>query len=138
MSLLQSLFGIGGPKVDLAQKIKEGATIIDVRTPEEFKSGHVKGSINIPLDKVQNQCGKLDNTKAVITCCRSGARSGMAADVLKSIGFDCYNGGPWNSVRALKGCSLPCVGGIGRAGCALAWPWRSSGRDGRGMTPWPS
>jgi rhodanese-related sulfurtransferase len=103
MSLLQSLFGIGGPKVDLAQKIKEGATIIDVRTPEEFKSGHVKGSINIPLDKVQNQSGKLDKTKAVITCCRSGARSGMAADVLKRNGFECYNGGPWTSVRALKG-----------------------------------
>lgn len=103
MSLLQTLFGIGGPKVDLAQKIKEGAIIIDVRTPEEFRSGHVKGSINIPLDKVQNQLGKLDKNKPVITCCRSGARSGMAADVLKRNGFECYNGGPWTSVRALKG-----------------------------------
>jgi rhodanese-related sulfurtransferase len=102
MSLLQSLFGIGGPKVDLAQKIKEGATIIDVRTPEEFKSGHVKGSINIPLDKVQNQLGKIDKTKVVITCCRSGARSGMAADVLKRNGFECYNGGPWTAVRGMK------------------------------------
>jgi len=102
MSLLQSLFGIGGPKVDLAQKIKEGATIIDVRTPEEFKSGHVKGSINIPLDKVKNQLGKIDKTKVVITCCRSGARSGMAADVLKRNGFECYNGGPWTAVRGMK------------------------------------
>ena len=103
MSLLQNLFGIGGPKVDLAQKIKEGVTIIDVRTPEEFKSGHVKGSINIPLDKVQNQLGKIDKNKPVITCCRSGARSGMAADVLKRNGYECYNGGRWTSVRALKG-----------------------------------
>ena len=100
MSLLQSLFGIGGPKVDLAQKIKEGAIIIDVRTPEEFKSGHVKGSINIPLDKVQNQLGKIDKTKVVITCCRSGARSGAAADMLNKAGFEAHNGGPWQNVQA--------------------------------------
>ena len=103
MGILQTLFGIGGPKVDIAQKIKEGATIIDVRTPEEFKSGHVKGSINIPLDKVQGQLGKINKNKPVITCCRSGARSGMAADVLKRNGFECYNGGAWTTVRGLKG-----------------------------------
>ena len=103
MGLLQKLFGIGGPAVDLGQKIKEGATIIDVRTPEEFRSGHVKGSVNIPLDKLQGQLGKIDKKKPVITCCRSGARSGMAADVLKRNGFECYNGGPWTSVRAMKG-----------------------------------
>jgi rhodanese-related sulfurtransferase len=103
MSLLQKLFGIGGPKADLGQKIKEGATIVDVRTPEEFRSGHVKGAINIPLDKVQGQMGKINKNKPVITCCRSGARSAMAADLLKRNGFECYNGGAWTSVRALKG-----------------------------------
>lgn len=103
MGLLQKLFGIGGPSADLGQKIKEGATIIDVRTPEEFRSGHVKGSVNIPLDKLQGQLGRIDMKKPVITCCRSGARSGMAADLLKRNGFECYNGGPWTSVRAMKG-----------------------------------
>lgn len=103
MGLLQKLFGIGGPSVDLGHKIKEGASIIDVRTPEEFRSGHVKGSVNIPLDKLQAQMGKIDKSKPVITCCRSGARSGMAADVLKRNGFECYNGGAWTSVRAAKG-----------------------------------
>jgi len=76
--MLKTLFGIGGPKVDLREKINQGATIVDVRTPDEFRSGHVKGSINIPLDRIQNQLNKLDKSKPVITCCRSGARSGMA------------------------------------------------------------
>lgn len=101
MGLLQRLFGLGGPSVDLGQKISDGANIIDVRTPEEFRSGHVKGSVNIPLDKLQGQLGRIDKNKPVITCCRSGARSGMAADLLKRNGFECYNGGAWTSVRAI-------------------------------------
>jgi len=99
--MFKTLFGTG-PKVDLRQKINEGATIVDVRTPDEFRSGHVKGSINIPLDRIQDQLNKLDKSKPMITCCRSGARSGMAADVLKRHGFDVYNGGPWTSVNNLK------------------------------------
>ena len=100
--MFKTLFGIGGPKVDLGQKIKEGAQIIDVRSPEEYRSGHVAGSINIPLDRIQDQLKKIDKSKPVITCCRSGARSGMAADMLKRAGFDVYNGGPWTSVNNLK------------------------------------
>ena len=103
MSLLKRLFGLGGPTVDLGLKIKEGASIIDVRSPEEFRSGHVKGSVNIPLDKLQGQLGRINKNKPVITCCRSGARSGMASDLLKRNGFECYNGGPWTTVRDLKG-----------------------------------
>lgn len=99
--MFKTLFGIG-PKVDLGQKIKEGATIVDVRTADEFRSGHVKGAINIPLDRIQDQLKKIDKSKAVITCCRSGARSGAAADILKRAGFEVYNGGPWTSVNNLK------------------------------------
>ncbi|HNR55993.1 MAG TPA: rhodanese-like domain-containing protein, partial [Flavobacteriales bacterium] len=72
--MFKTLFGLGGPKVDLGQKIKEGAQIIDVRTPDEFRGGHVKGAVNIPLDRLHGQLGKIDKSKAVITCCRSGAR----------------------------------------------------------------
>mgnify|MGYP003382372633 FL=1 len=100
--MFKTLFGIGGPKVDLSQKIKEGAQIIDVRSPEEYRSGHVKGSVNIPLDRIQDQLKKISKDKPVITCCRSGARSGMAADVLKRHGYDVYNGGAWTSVNNLR------------------------------------
>jgi rhodanese-related sulfurtransferase len=95
-----NLFGLG-TKVDLGQKIKEGAQIIDVRTPDEFRAGHPKGAVNIPLDRLQSQLGKISKDKPVITCCRSGARSGMAADALKSAGYEAYNGGPWQNVQAL-------------------------------------
>jgi len=100
--MFKTLFGLGGPKVDLGQKIKEGAQIIDVRTPDEFRGGHVKGAVNIPLDRLHGQLGKIDKSKAVITCCRSGARSGMAADLLKNAGYEAYNGGPWQNVQALE------------------------------------
>ncbi len=99
--MFKTLFGMGGPKVDLGQKIKEGAIILDVRTPEEFRGGHPKGAINIPVDRLQGQLGKLDKSKVVITCCMSGGRSGMAADVLKRAGFEAFNGGPWQNVQAL-------------------------------------
>jgi rhodanese-related sulfurtransferase len=98
--MFKTLFGIGGPKVDLGQKIAEGAVIIDVRSPEEYREGHVKGSVNIPLDRIESQLKKLDRSKPVITCCRSGARSGMAADIRIRNGFDCVNGGPWTVVNA--------------------------------------
>ncbi len=100
--MFKTLFGLGGPNVDLGQKIKEGAVIVDVRSADEYRSGHVKGSINIPLDRIQDQLKKIDKSKPVITCCRSGARSGMAADMLKRHGYDVYNGGPWTSVNNLR------------------------------------
>jgi rhodanese-related sulfurtransferase len=99
--MFKTLFG-AGPKTDLGQKIKEGAIIVDVRTPDEFRSGHVAGSINIPLDRIESQTAKLDKNKVIITCCRSGARSGMAVDMLKRHGFEVYNGGSWTAVNGLK------------------------------------
>lgn len=99
--MFKTLFGMGGPTVDLGLKIKEGATIIDVRSPEEFRGGHASGAINIPLDRLNDHLGELDRGKPVITCCRSGARSGAAADMLRHAGFEVHNGGPWSNVQAL-------------------------------------
>jgi phage shock protein E len=100
--MFKTLFGVGGPKVDLREKIAQGATIVDVRTPDEFRSGHVAGAVNIPLDRIQSEMKRIAKDKPVITCCRSGARSGIAADILKAQGFDVYNGGSWTSVNNLK------------------------------------
>ena len=72
-------------------------TIIDVRTSGEFLGGHVVGSKNIPLDKIQRELKSIKNmNKPIITVCRSGSRSGMAKRIIQSAGIEVYNGGPWN------------------------------------------
>lgn len=73
-------------------------TIIDVRTPEEFSTGNVQGSINIPLQIIHL---KVDEIKAmnkpIVLCCASGNRSGQAVNFLKNLGVECSNGGSWIS-----------------------------------------
>lgn len=99
MSLLSKLFGMG-PKVDYARLVKEGAVIVDVRTKGEFQSGHIKGSLNIPVNNLGNQLSKLKKDKAIITCCASGMRSATAKSMLKSRGYnEVYNGGSWMSLQ---------------------------------------
>jgi phage shock protein E len=98
MNLFQRLFS-SAPVVDLKSIIEEGTFLVDVRTPGEFAEGHVKGSVNIPLDKVQTQLTKFKNKKNIIVFCRSGARSGQAKNILQQNGFtNVINGGTWNNV----------------------------------------
>jgi rhodanese-related sulfurtransferase len=93
-SFLKKLFG---PGTDFKVLKENGAIIIDVRTPQEFDHGHIQGSKNIPLDKIQREVKTIKNmNKPIITVCKSGARSGMAKSILKSAGVEVYNGGPWN------------------------------------------
>lgn len=100
LQFLKKLFG-GGPAVDFKTLVQEGALIIDVRTPGEYSSGHIKGSKNIPLQSLQSQVGKIKKDKPVITCCASGMRSASAKSILKSNGFaEVYNGGGWASLQS--------------------------------------
>lgn len=97
LDLLKSLFGA---KTDYAALMEKGAKIIDVRTPAEFQQGHVKGSINIPLDKITANIDRIKKLNApIITCCASGMRSSTASSVLKNKGIEVYNGGSWTSLR---------------------------------------
>lgn len=99
MNILQQLFG-GGPQVDLKAKIEEGAFLVDVRTPGEYSSGHVKGSVNIPLDSVTQQIAQFKDKKNIIVFCRSGNRSGQAKMILEQNGFtNVVNGGTWQDVN---------------------------------------
>lgn len=98
LSLLKKILGI--ESVDLAQLIKDGAVIVDVRSKGEFASGHVKGSINIPLEQITNNVSNLKKHNHVIVCCRSGNRSGMAKRMLQSKGLNnVTNGGSWQNVN---------------------------------------
>ena len=98
MGLFGKLFG--GPSVDLKELVKQGAQIIDVRTPGEFQGGHIKGSVNIPLQTLDKNMGKIRKDKPVITCCASGMRSGSAKSILKSKGYEVHNGGGWMSLQS--------------------------------------
>jgi len=92
--------GLFGKSIDLKTIYQNGAVILDVRTPEEFRTGHIKGAINTPVDQVKGAISDLKKkNKPVITCCRSGARSGMAKSLLEAAGLEVYNGGPWDSLE---------------------------------------
>ena len=100
LDFLKNVFS-SGPATDYKELLEAGAIIVDVRSAGEFKQGHIKGSINIPLDQIGTKITFLQGKNVpVITVCRSGNRSGAAAGVLKNNGIEVYNGGAWDSLNA--------------------------------------
>lgn len=96
---IKEMLGLGS-SVDMGTLISQGAVIVDVRTPAEYAGGHIKHSLNIPLNALGAHMNKLDKTKPIITCCASGMRSASAKSFLKSNGFnDVHNGGSWLSLK---------------------------------------
>lgn len=99
LQAIKNLLGLG-PKVDFKGLLQNGATIIDVRSKGEYQGGHIKGSVNIPLDVLSSNLSKIKKDKPVITCCASGMRSASAKAMLKSRGFaEVYNGGGWMGLQ---------------------------------------
>lgn len=90
----------GGSSVNFRELVSHGAVIIDVRSPGEYKAGHVRGSRNYPLNNIRDKVTELKKmNKPVITVCRSGTRSGIAKGILKSAGIEVYNGGAWTNMK---------------------------------------
>ena len=99
LSILKNMFS-SGPKVDLGEVIANKAIILDVRTKAEYAGGHLKGSVNIPLQSLESGLSKLKKDKVVVTCCASGARSSMAKSILQRNGFaEVHNGGSWTNLK---------------------------------------
>ena len=100
INTIKRLLGIG-PKVNYAELVKDGAVILDVRSKGEYSGGHIKGSINISVDTLNNNLGRLkDKDQPIITCCASGMRSASAKNILRSKGYtQVYNGGGWGSLQ---------------------------------------
>lgn len=98
---LKNLFGLG-KKINYKELNSEGAIILDVRSAGEYKQGNIKGSINISVDSLANNLGKLkDKDKTIITCCASGMRSNTAVKILKTNGYtQVFNGGGWYSLES--------------------------------------
>lgn len=66
-------------------------TLLDTRTPAEYRTGRVDGFINIPVDELRERIGELDKNKPVYVICQSGLRSYIASRILAGNGFDVYN-----------------------------------------------
>lgn len=100
INLIKRLLGLG-PKTDYRELVKNGAIILDVRSTGEYAGGHIKGSINIPVDQLGNNLVKLkDKKKPIITCCASGMRSATAKSILQGAGYEeVYNGGGWYGLQ---------------------------------------
>ena len=71
--------------------VSSGATLLDVRTPREFNSGHIDGATNVPLSLLNENMGQLDKSKPIVVYCQSGNRSAKATSSLKAAGFTVYD-----------------------------------------------
>jgi rhodanese-related sulfurtransferase len=94
------MFGFLFGKNKVKEALKNGAVIIDVRTPHEYDNGRIPRSINIPVDRISASVERIRSmAKPVIIVCESGMRSNTAKNILKSAGIqDVYNGGSWETV----------------------------------------
>jgi len=76
---------------ELIQKNKGNPdfVILDVRTPQEFLQGHIDGAINIDFrsKSFRDELNKLNKTKTYLVYCRTGYRSGLAAEIMEDLGF---------------------------------------------------
>ena len=91
-----------------------GAVLLDVREPHEWQAGHAPRARHIPLGQIARRAGELPKGRAVVTVCRSGARSARAAALLAADGREVSNlaGGMHAWARA----GLPVVAGGGGPG----------------------
>lgn len=98
LGFLKKIFG--SSSVNFKELVSNAAVIIDVRSPGEYKDGHINGSLNFPLDNIRSKVDELKKSgKPVITVCRTGTRSSMATGILKSAGIEVYNGGAWINLK---------------------------------------
>lgn len=87
-------------KHTIQELLTTGALVVDVRSPEEFATGHYTNSVNIPLDTFSNALPSLaSKSTPIVVVCLSGGRSAAAVQILKDAGIDAINGGGWTSLN---------------------------------------
>jgi rhodanese-related sulfurtransferase len=74
---------------EAVRMMNDGAVLVDVRSVNQFKDGHIAGARNVPGDQVADGAKALEKfrDKTIITCCESGVTSGAAARKLTELGF---------------------------------------------------
>jgi rhodanese-related sulfurtransferase len=84
----------GVPEVtatEAKQIIERGSQLIDIRTDVEYAAGHIPGASHIPLSDVPRESAGLDKDQPIVIYCRSGNRSGPAADAFAASGWDAHS-----------------------------------------------
>jgi phage shock protein E len=85
--------------VEIKEYLEKDAVVLDVRTLMEWNDGHTEGAKHIVLNLIPVEIDQIKAwKKPVIAVCKSGGRSGQAAQFLKQHGVDVINGGPWQNV----------------------------------------
>lgn len=94
--------------------LAHGAVLVDVREPDEWRAGHAPQARHIPMGDLADQAGHLPDGVPLLLICRSGNRSGKAADMLAAMERDAANvdGG----MQAWAAAGLPVVAEDGSAG----------------------
>jgi rhodanese-related sulfurtransferase len=87
------------PENEVADLIRKGAYILDVRFAFEAKKGLAPGATNISLLQLKRHLGELPRDRTIVTYCQTGGRAGKARDILDRNGFKVINGGAYESVR---------------------------------------
>lgn len=96
VNILKSLFGASSANLsaDEAKTLIDGDQppfVLDVRQPDEFRSGHIPGAHLIPLHSLGQSLNKLPQDREILCVCRSGSRSGAAARQLDGLGYTVLN-----------------------------------------------
>ena len=96
MNLLSFLFGPSVPSlnaVELSEKLKNGKRplVVDVRQPEEYRTGHIAGSKLIPLGDLGKRIKELPKDQEIICVCASGSRSRSATKLLVEAGYNAFD-----------------------------------------------
>ena len=89
---------------DALAHLKDGALLIDVRSPGEFNSGHLPTAINIPLDEIETILPRRvkDKSQVLLLHCLSGGRSGIAQQQIKGMGYqNVFNLGSYGRARQI-------------------------------------
>ena len=115
-----SLSENGIPQVtpeDAAQRIADGALLLDVREDDEWQAGHAPDAQHLPLGRLDAEHGSLPKDRPIVAICRVGGRSEKAAVALKGAGFDVVNlaGG----MRAWAAAGQPVVMDDGEIGTVI-------------------
>ena len=85
----------------VAATLRHNPLVIDVRTPAEYRNGHLSKALNIPLAELPRRIGGVapDKSRPILLHCASGARSAAARALLSKHGFaEVHDAGPWQTL----------------------------------------